>query len=440
MSVTASLRLDRAARAPARTGSPFAGVGWRLYLALAAGLLPLLVSIGPAQTVPVDLINVAAIGAFAVVALATRPRIEIPFIVPVTIIAAASLLAITNAASPGQSFVALIQDAYLYLWFVVLVNLMIAQGDLGGVRVAWTVGAAVAALAGIAALMAKGISPMEMLGAKGERATGWTSNANLFADYLAVSFFVAVTAAGRMPRLLHLGALAAIFAALLATKSLGGMLSWFAGLGVYVVARAATRRPRAATLALAVVVLGVGFAGWWGWEQVTGARQDLQIVSEGSMAGRFDKSSESRLHIWKQLGRQYAANPLGIGPGNSKYQKLGASVSEQQHAMFGKEAHNDFIAYAVERGPLALLALLGLMIASWFRIWKGWGRLGAAERRGTAGVIAAAMTAALVASTVHSFTIEKLHFRHFWMMLALLVALNAWYVQGARGEGAEPAR
>jgi hypothetical protein len=45
-----------------------------------------------------------------------------------TIIAGSSL--VVNAVSPPASLLALIQDAYLYLWFAMLVSVLSVRGDL----------------------------------------------------------------------------------------------------------------------------------------------------------------------------------------------------------------------------------------------------------------------------------------------------------------------
>ena len=50
------------------------------------------------------------------------------------------------------------------------------------------------------------------------------------------------------------------------------------------------------------------------------------------------------------------------------------------------------------------------------------------ERTGGAaarGILLASLLGALVGTSVHSLVIEKLHFRHFWMFLALVCAMTA---------------
>jgi hypothetical protein len=49
------------------------------------------------------------------------------------------------------------------------------------------------------------------------------------------------------------------------------------------------------------------------------------------------------------------------------------------------------------------------------------------------------MTGALVASAAHALTIEVLHFRHFWMLLAIVCAIEARTAAG-KADSRGPAR
>jgi hypothetical protein len=91
-------------------------------------------------------------------------------------------------------------------------------------------------------------------------------------------------------------------------------------------------------------------------------------------------------------------------------------------------------------GPLGLAGLLALL-------GSAFGKLGAAARRregaettpDTNGPLVAAMTGALVASAAHALTIEVLHFRHFWMLMAIVCAIEA-RVAGGMAQTGRPAQ
>jgi hypothetical protein len=135
-------------------------------------------------------------------------------------------------------------------------------------------------------------------------------------------------------------------------------------------------------------------------------------------------SGEERGHIWQRLEESYRQYPLGIGPANSTTQPLDVSQQERAGVFVSKEPHSDYIGYAIERGPIAFFALL---VLTWQAIaWVLRGRRALEMRTGdraAAGILLAALLGGLVASSVHSIVIEKLHFRHFWVFLAMAVAL-----------------
>jgi O-antigen ligase len=413
---------------------------WHLYLVATVVLIPFVASIGPGQIAIADVFNVIAVAAFAIVFLARRPAVIVPFLIPVFVISAASLLAITNASSPSQSMFTIAQDAYLFLWFVMLVNVMGAHDDLRAIRVAWMWVSAAIAIYGVVALMSHGYGFSELFSPKGERASATFGNANIFSDYLVLSLFVVASLSGEVRRLWRWPAIGAILLGIMASKSLGGILSLVVGLGTWFIVRAVTRRTSKLTLVAAVLVVsGLGALGVWAVKGVGVGERGLDVAASQTVAGRFGKSSESRLRIWGQLRERYAQSPLGIGPGNSKFLQLSIATRERAESYYGKEAHNDYVGYAVERGPFALIALLVIIWAAVRRPWQAWSSApGSRWREGIAGTWTAALIAGIAASSAHSFTVEKLHFRHFWFFLALLCALS---VRMGRGESVphEPA-
>jgi hypothetical protein len=402
---------------------------WHLYLVLTAVLIPFVHPIGPGQLAIGDVFNFMAIGVFLLLVLARGRRLELPFLGPVFLIASASLIATTNAVAPSQSFLTMIQDTYLYLWFVMLVNVSSQQGEVRSLRVAWMVTAAAISLYGVYDLMhSYGYGFANLVSPKGERASATFGNANFFADYLVVSFFVITSLASEVSWVWRVPAMGAVLLGLVASKSLGGLLSLVVALGVGFLVRAITRRTSMLALWFSVCVLGgLAVLGVFVVREFDIGREELQVVTSQSMVGRLDKSSESRLKIWGELRNRFEQAPLGIGPGNSSFIQLAVANRERRGgSILGKEAHNDYVGYLVERGPIALIGLLLLIALSYRRIARSWSAISSVKwRAGTAGVWAASLAAGLTASTAHSFTIEKLHFRHFWLFLAILCALSA---------------
>ena len=414
-------------QARAREGEPFGGRGWDLYLVAAAMLLPFARPAGPGGLSVLDVLNAVALAVFLGAALRRRAHVRFLFALPMLVIFTRSLLAVTNAVSVSASCVSMLVDAYLYLWVVILVALLSRRGDLAGVRVAWLAAASAVALGSLAAAFAaRQLSLWNLLTARGPRLSGAFPNANMFADYLVFSVFIALGLIGRVRAGILLASLGLLGLALLSTKSNGGMVSLSAGLAVWFPARAwyggleGSRLAGRVALALAPLLL----AGLLISESGPGSSL-VRRVQEHSFLARISHSSASRRDIWRPLERSYVKSPLGLGPGNSAFQKVEIGERERPDSFLSKEAHNDYLAYAVERGPIALLAMLawtgqvfGMALAARVRP----GRQPADARRDAA--LLASFLGALVATSLHSMVIEKLHFRHVWLFLGLVCAVT----------------
>jgi hypothetical protein len=410
----------------APSGDRLLSPGWRNYLLAITALAAIVIPSGPAQTAIADAVNAVALPLVAVLVATERPPLRAPFVLPVVLVAAGSLFALTNAVSLGAAALSLVQDVYLYAWFVALLVLMRRWGDLRQVRIAWVVAASVLALVGIGqSLLASGGSPAVLLSLRGLRAAATFYNPNMFADYLMLSVFMLLGLLGQAPRAFLAAALALLLAALIATKSNGGLLSLGAGLAGWAIARAwalgipPTRIVGGLAIGATMAVLLVWAHVEWG----TGSTL-LRGLEERSFVGRMSHSSESRQRIWAQLEQTYARSPLGLGPGNSALHSVGIGERERPDSFQSKEAHSDYLSFAVERGPIAFAGLLlatveafALVLGARRRIVA---RLGDAR---TGGALWAALVGALIGTSLHSTVIEKLHFRHFWAFLAIACAL-----------------
>jgi len=404
------------------------GRGWDLYLIVCVALTPIIVPEGPGQTAIGDAFNLLAVVAFAGRLLLRPFPVTLPLLLPVLVIATGSMLAITNALSLAASAETLLVDLYLYSTFVVLVALLSRRGDLRSVRIAWLATAVVVALGGIASEVVTGaISPAGLLALRGPRLSATFVNPNVFADYLVFSLFIGLGLERQLKRSLLLPSFGVLLLALISTKSNGGLVSLTLGGLAYLVARlwdSSWSRPMLA--GVAALAIAIALAGGWALTEWGAGSSLFRGVAEHSFLGRMGHSSESRQRIWQHLRQDYARSPLGIGPGNSAYQMLAIGERERPDSFLSKEAHNDFLAYAIERGPLGLVGLL-LFTGMAFACALG-ARRRIRERLGGgpgANALWAAVVGSLVATTVHSTVIEKMHFRHFWLFLAVLFALAA---------------
>ncbi len=401
--------------------------GWGIYLALLVCLIPVVVPSGPARLAFVDALIVLGLAAFAVMFLTRKEPVRVPFMAPVLMITVGSLAAVVNAESPSAAFLTMAQDAYLFLWFIMVVHLL-RNRDLTGIQRTWIWVANIIALVGIIIVLTQGhLSMLDLIRPKGKRAYGTFYDPNMFAGYLVMSLFFVLSMGRRLGWLVRWGSILLLSVCIIATKSNGGLLSLILGLAVWLMMRAWTRRiPAVAMAASALLIVSLGLGALWMNAGVGVGAAQLSAFESKSFLARAGHSSAGRFTIWRNLQETYAKSPLGIGPGNSRLLTLSIEDRLRPNSLQAKEAHNDYLAYAMERGPLGLIGLLALL-------GSAFGKLGAAARRrddpettpDTNGPLVAAMTGALVASAVHALTVEVLHFRHFWMLMAIVCAVEA---------------
>lgn len=411
--------------------------GWMRYVVALACLAPIVAPSGPARTAIVDPLIALGLAVFTVLVLTRRQTLRLPFLPAVFVISVSSLIAAINAKQPGMSALTMFQDAYLYAFLVMLANVMLTR-DTARLRIAWTWVAIAIAIFGFVTLFAeRHVTPFDIIRPKGPRAYASFYDPNMFASYLVMSLFMVLSLGGIIGRRLRWSALLILGAALLATKSNGGMLSWVVGFGVWAAVRAWTRRVSPLALAggglmaITTVLAAVWMISGFGW-----GASELETLTANSFLGRAEHSSETRFKIWQRLENSYLTAPLGIGPGNSSWQTLTVADAERpKGSMQSKEAHNDYLAYAIERGPLALLALLVLLGQGFGKVRTWWRRrVREGDVADSDGALAASLMGALAAASVHALTIEVLHFRHFWMLMAIICALD-----GTASRRAEPA-
>ncbi len=415
--------------------------GWSAYLVLAVALAPVVAPALPGNSSILDALNVLALAVFAFVLLTPGRRLHTPLLVPMVLVAVGSLLAALGAPSPQKAALAMAQDIYLFVWFVALVNLLRGERDVRLACIVWTAAAVIISGAALGQLWARYGTLETLLGSRGLRPTATFHNPNVLADYLVMSLFVSTSLFGQVRRRFLLPAIAVMLVGLLATKSNGGMLSLaVGGLAWLVVGAAVSPVRRVLVVAGTLLVVGLAGLGLWAHREWRVGESLLASLQAHTFAGRMEHSSQSRMRIWDQLERAYQRNPLGIGPGNSSALTLSITDRERPDSYQSKEAHSDYLAYAIERGPIGLAGLLALTGAMFVQVHATWrNRPQRPERQLANGRWVAAATAALAASAAHSMVIEKLHFRHFWLLAALVSAsslIAARHAERRRSRGA----
>lgn len=390
-----------------------------VMVGIAIALLPLLNPKGPANTAPVDVLLGAAILIVTVWAGTTRAQVHLPYAVPVTGLVVAGLVASLIGNAPILGGTAVIKDLFILAWCAAVTSLCRTPQALRFIVRVWCLSATAWALFLLLIEMSGQTQLPGGSGGEGGRARLWFDHPNLAGNYFMIAFFVII--ASRYPRrpMLRFGALAALVAALLLTGSNSALLSLPVGALVIVFVRIHTRGGLIPALA---VVLSLAIAGGAIWSVV--GEPTLKTVRETDVpvlrysVGRSFRSASAREALFSsQIELFRDSNLLGVGP-SATAQNLG-----ETGAGVAKQAHNDYLATLVERGPLGVVALLALIGAIWVRV------ISVQELSPSwASIIPnpAALAAGAVGFAVTALTHEVLHYRHMWVLLAVVAALHLY--------------
>jgi hypothetical protein len=223
------------------------------------------------------------------------------------------------------------------------------------------------------------------------RQQGTFYHPNYAAHFLASALIVTWP---RFPTARQKALMALALVGMLFTASFGGMLMLLAA-GAYELVRYVRWRPALAAAVLAATIVSGWFVIYLQWQP------DLEFAPTRVFStARFERSQTSRFDTWQTVLASVRSEPLGIGPGGVEAADLTSGGPP--------EAHNAYISYLVERGPISLLGLIGLGVALW--------------RRGEPGGAARRFIIAIAASNAVR---ETLHYRHMWLLLALAFAWEA---------------
>jgi O-antigen ligase len=405
----------------------------RWLLASTVALLPLLVPRGPGESAPVDVVAVLYI-VLALASLARRARgLQLPAKGPLLVILTASLLATMFSLSVAHSMQSLLIEAYLVTLLACVATEL--SGDKRGLRfvlTAWSVTALVwaALLIGFKLQLLPDTLQQLLLESSdkgGSRVAGPSKNPNLAASYMMTSFFVLLASPWPRHRPARLLAAAWLLAGLLVTGSNGALLGVAVGLAVVAAAAGlrAGRTPhqRLASVGAALVACGLVACGAvlaFGLPRVTvteiqavaAAERERGGLSSESI-GRIDRGVQGRLEIWKRAWNGAGSRVLiGVGPSSA------AQIPSPRRPL-GRELHNDYVAFLIERGVLGLLGLLGLLGVMLHRSVRLLGP--SAEGRWRLAGLGGAVVANLGLAASH----ESFHFRHLWILFGLVWAAAA---------------
>ncbi|MDQ2751003.1 MAG: O-antigen ligase family protein [Actinomycetota bacterium] len=393
----------------------FAFVAMIATLAAQAALRPT----GPGNSSPVDVFILISILAAAIWVSSARVPVRAPYVVGVALMVIGGAVAGATGPLPGTAVLALIQDLGLIAWCTALVAVARTPHRLRMLAKAWAYAGAICAGVLLVGSLAHITAITGIVAREGNRVLFTFGDPNYAATYWVLTIFIIHACQAPRSRLARLLAYGLLVWALLLSESNGGVVELALGCLLLVVLAALRRHGPAAAMATLLIIGGsaavalqlVPFSSIQTWAR--GSGQPILVNS----LGRSNDSSAQRGELLQEALQLYNANGgLGSGPASTKPLLLARSYP------YAKEAHNDYLATLVERGPVGLLGLIALMAsAAW--------RAGQIVRAGSAppgpGALPkpAGLVAALFAVSVAATYYEVLHFRFVWALLAMAAAL-----------------
>ncbi len=393
----------------------FLKVGWLMGVVI---LLPLDFVKFPYNTIPVDLWILMALPVVWLFFGQGIRSLSLSYLVAMWLIMIASFISIFAAPAPMNSFIVLVKEVYVFVWFLTITAVLctVSAADCRRVLVVW---AGAVFVHGVI-IVAQFLSPAfwrfttSLAGSLRDfeiyRPSGLFVNANSAALFQLLGF-VPLMLVSRSPRMaIILGVL--LMPTMLTTGSMGAALALCSGVAVAMVALALsghmTRVASAAAQLLLALLLLVGLLYY-----VTSHNQRYQAHFERIFLGRAERSSGGRFNLWQRGFDVFLDHDTflwGVGPENFR------EVDGR-----GNQLHSDFIAFLVERGligvlGLALMAVTALGRAAYL-IWMY------NKYPGRAGPEGFVFLGAIVATLVESLTHQVFHFRELWLVLAFQEAM-----------------
>jgi O-antigen ligase len=232
------------------------------------------------------------------------------------------------------------------------------------------------------------------------RATGFFQDPNVFGPFLVPAILILVDelVAPKLlsrARALTVAALLVLVLGVLLSFSRGAWLNLAVGIVVTLLVLALRRGAgRRLARVVAILALCVGLT-----LVVVAATGSLEFLGQRASFQAYDTERFAAQRTGADLAAHY---PLGVGPGQF-----------EAHAPIA--AHSMYVRVLAEQGPLGLGVLVSLMLVTLALAGRN-----AATGRDSFGVGSAALLGAWCGLVVNGFFIDTLHWRHLWLVAALV--------------------
>jgi O-antigen ligase len=334
----------------------------------------------------------------------------------VGLLLAINVLSMTDAVSVGAALRFFFITGYLALFALWLCGYVDGPERARMLVVVWLFVGIISALLGIAAMNVGIPFKDHLLGDGGTRAQALFKDPNVYGPFL-VPIAVILLEQRVRPRLLHLrgSTSAALFAILalgiLFSYSRAAWMNLALSTSVMLVASAISRRGgrRALRTLMSLVLVGCVVAG------ALGATGSVGFLQKRAQLQSYETERFAAQHAGYEMGWSH---PVGVGPGQFRF----------HHQV---ESHSTYVRVLAEQGFFGLAVWLAILLTTLVLALRstilGWD---------TFGIGAPALLGCWCGLIFNSIVVDTLHWRHLWVVAALIWAGAA---RGMREERAAPA-
>ncbi len=312
---------------------------------------------------------------------------------------ALNVLSALEAVDPARAMFFFTITLYLALFAVWLTSYVRSERNARLILIGYLIAATASVVLAMGALFG-GFPGSDYLVYQETRARGLFKDANVFGPFMVPAALIMIEEILR-PRLLKIGTilktsiLLLLFVGVIFSFSRAAWLNL--GIGtVVMIGMLVLRREGGARLALVLSV--VAFAGFATAATVVLTGSDSFLEERASLQ-QYDNERFGAQEAGLRLAQE---KPLGIGPG-------------QFEPVVQYGAHSTYVRVFAEEGVFGLLAFLVLAVGT-----LGLAISNAAAGRSAYGIGSAALLGAWVGLIANSFFVDTLHWRHLWLVAALI--------------------
>jgi O-antigen ligase len=371
----------------------------RYDAAVALGLF--LLGVQTVEPAPPDFVFGVVIAVAAVTGRFEPTRVPLTIFATLGSFLVLNVISAVGAISASRAAFFFSITLYLAVFSIWLVGYVNSTGRARLVVLAYLAGAVISALLGVMALFAPLPFESQLL-YTGQRARAFFDDVNVFGPFM-VPILLIVLEETLEPRLLRwrrpliLSVLLVLAAGILFSYSraawLNAVVAIIVFFGVLSVRRGGSRRLVPLVLILIVTLVAGSF--------IVSASGSEEFLSQRATLQEYDVERFEAQDAGIKLAEQH---PLGIGPG-------------QFEPAVHYSAHSTFIRAFAEQGILGLVSMVGLMLSTLVLAGRN-----AVLGRHTYGIGSTALLAAWCGLLVNSLFVDTLHWRHLWLVAALIWA------------------